>query len=251
MAELGAVIAGGDRPASQVRSGREYYTAISLVILAIVVGGFVRSFFLRPFFSTHHALDLSGSSGMPALVIAHGAVLTAWFLLFVAQVRLVATNRTYLHRRLGVATVVVAALLIAVTLPTIILSMARFDHAGIPRMVSTNVAINDFLSLAWFALLIGIAVYMRRRPETHKRLMVLASIAILAPATARIGDMFGNAVVVIVGGQIALWLSLAIHDFATRKRLHSATIWGGLLIVIVSPLLAALLNALYTGSRGR
>ena len=72
----------------------------------------------------------------------------------------------------------------------------------------------------------------------------MASISILVPALARVGDMLGNPVIAIVGGTIALCLGLAIYDYVSRKRLHSATIWGGLLIVVVNPLLMALLSVL-------
>ena len=130
------------------------------------------------------------------------------------------------------------------TLPTVILSIPRLDRAHIPRDVTQGVVIGDSLALVWFALFVGTAVCLRRRVDTHKRLMVLASIAILYPEQARIGDMLGNPPLAIVGGTIALCLSMAIYDYVSRRRLHSATVTGGLLIVFANPLLMACLSAL-------
>ena len=246
MAELNALSAGAVHQTSWVRSRREsrYYVGIAIVLLAIILVGFTRSFYLRPFFTFHHSLDLSGSARMPVLVILHGMVLTAWFLLFFGQVWLAATRRVHVHRQLGIAAAVTAAVLVVVTAPTIILAIPRLEHAHIPAEIIATLVAGDALSLVWFALFVGLALYLRRRSDTHKRLMVLACVAILVPALARLGDMLGQPTLVIVGGSVALCLSLVIYDLASRKRLHAVTLWGGLLLVVANPLLMALLIAL-------
>jgi hypothetical protein len=245
MAETGAIAASTHRlAATGVRANSRFYVGIALTFLVIVVWGFTRSFYLRPAFTFHHALDLSGTASMPLLVVLHGLVISTWFVLFFAQVWLAATRRVDVHRQLGIAAVSVAALLVVLSVPTMILSIPRFDHAHIPREVTGQIMIGDSLSLVWFSLFVSTAVWLRRRADAHKRLMVLASISILAPAQARIGDMLGNPAVAIVGGTIALCLALAIHDYVSRKRLHRATVWGGLLIIVANPLLMAWLAAL-------
>ena len=247
MAETSAIAASAHRTAAAgIRAESRFYVGMAAAFLVLMLWGFTRSFYLRPLFTAHHSLDLSGTASMPVLVALHGLVITAWFLLLFAQVWLAATRRVGVHRQLGIATVIVAALLVALALPTVLFSIPRFDHAQIPREVTQQIVAGDLLALLWFSLFVTTAVCLRRRTDVHKRLMLLASIAIFAPALARVGDMLGYPAPVIIGGTIALWLAIAIHDYLSRKRLHSATVCGGLLIVVANPLLMAALVAFST-----
>lgn len=128
------------------------------------------------------------------------------------------------------------------------------DHAGqrevVERSMQALLLLVDTLALVWFSSFIGAAIVLRRRrPDAHKRLMMLASLAILYPAQARVGDMLGNGGLAIVGGTIALWLSLVIHDFISRKRLHVATAVGGFVLIIANPMLMSLLVGIMQRTR--
>ena len=88
-----------------------------------------------------------------------------------------------------------------------------------------------------FGVLVGAGVWFRRNPETHKRLMLLATIAILTAAIARWplqimqkGPLafFGFTDLFIVAG--------IVYDLVSRRRVHPAYLWGGGLIVISQPL---------------
>jgi uncharacterized membrane protein YjjP (DUF1212 family) len=88
-----------------------------------------------------------------------------------------------------------------------------------------------------FAVLIGAGLTLRSRPDTHKRLMSLATISLMSAPIARLP--FG----VLQAGPPAFFgltdlfiVAMLIHDFATRGRIHPATIWGGLVIVASQPL---------------
>ena len=77
-----------------------------------------------------------------------------------------------------------------------------------------------------FALFVAGAVIYRRRPQIHKRFMLLASISILEPALARIarwpgfGGEQGPLIPVVIWSLIA---ALATYDLVTRKRLETCT----------------------------
>jgi hypothetical protein len=95
-----------------------------------------------------------------------------------------------------------------------------------------------FVSLFIFAGLIGAAMYWRSRPETHKRLILLGTIAVLGAAAVRVARFLGAAVPAL--GSVPFLdalltdlflVALAAHDVRTRQRLHPATLWGGLAIV--------------------
>jgi hypothetical protein len=73
---------------------RRFFTGMALAILATIIVGFARSFFLRPLFP-----ELPSPSEM--IFYVHGVVFTAWIVLLVVQASLVAGGRTELHRKIG------------------------------------------------------------------------------------------------------------------------------------------------------
>jgi hypothetical protein len=94
----------------------------------------------------------------------------------------------------------------------------------------------NFGSLTAFALLLSAAMLLRGRPQAHKRLMLLASIAVLGPALARIarwpgfGGEQGPFVPLVL---LLLIAAIAIHDLVTTRRLHPATSIGGLALIVI------------------
>src|SRR5678815_2792955 len=73
---------------------RAFFTGLSLLMVLAVFVGFSRSYYLK---------GLYGAPELPALFHVHGLLFTTWMLFLVMQTALVATRRTPLHRRLGVA----------------------------------------------------------------------------------------------------------------------------------------------------
>src|SRR5690348_11441826 len=85
---------------------RRYYMAMTLAILACVVLGFSRSFFLRPFFPGVHAPH-------EPYFYVHGVIFTLWLGLFFTQVSLIGSRNVGLHMRLGVVGFVLVPLMVA------------------------------------------------------------------------------------------------------------------------------------------
>ena len=87
-------------------------------------------------------------------------------------------------------------------------------------------------SIVAFAILLAAAIVLRRRPDTHKRLMLLASISIIQPAFARIfrWPVFEapgmEGVMLAVAAPFALVGALIVYDLLSRKSLHPATVAG-------------------------
>jgi FtsH-binding integral membrane protein len=209
---------------------RRFYTGLALAIAVTVFAGFAPTYYLRPYF---HSTPLGG------LVHLHGAVFSAWVLLFAVQSTLIAAGRTALHRRLGVAGAVLAALLVAVGTATAIAGAARAaGPPGVPPLVFLAV---PFFDMVVFTGLAATGLWYRRRADVHKRLLTLATIALLAAPIARLP--FG-ARMVGIPGVFALSdlfiVACIVYDLATLRRVHPATIWGGLAIVISQPLRLAI-----------
>jgi hypothetical protein len=231
----------------RARRVSRYFLGMSLLLLAIVLIGFAPTFFLRPLFQV---------PAIPWYVYVHGSVMTAWFVLLVAQTGLVAAGRTDLHRRLGVwgaalaVAVVTVSLLLSLRLPVLV-------GPGIPASTGgPPITYPGSMQLMWgnlgviliFSGMVTTAVLMRRRPEVHKRLLLLASINMIGPAAARVlaiiarqsgasasaPEAFFQILVPVVLVVLALGppLSLVAYDLLTRRRPHPATLWGILAIIV-------------------
>jgi hypothetical protein len=209
---------------------RRFYTGIALAIAVTVFAGFAPTYYLRPWFQ---------STPLGGLVHLHGVVFSAWVLLFAVQSTLISAGRVRLHRRLGVGGAVLAALLVAVGTATAIAGARRAaGPPGVPPLMFLAV---PFFDMVVFTGLAGAGLWYRRRADVHKRLMALATIALLAAPIARLP--FGARMVGIPGvfALSDLFIVACIaYDLATLRRVHPATVWGGLAIVISQPLRLAI-----------
>lgn len=88
-------------------------------------------------------------------------------------------------------------------------------------------------SLILVAVLIGGAIAFRRNPDAHKRLMLIGSISIVAPAISRWPGALTMFPVFVLLPQILLLLSLIVYDLVTRRRVHAATAWGELTYLVI------------------
>jgi hypothetical protein len=168
--------------AARTATRSRFFVVVAALLLAFVLGGFARTFFLRPFFDV---------LPVPFYVYLHGAVVTTWFVLVVVQTFLVAANRTHVHRRLGVAAAVVAVALVISSLNAVLRFPFRLATENVEGETADFsgqgiVVWLDLVALALFTAFVAAALYWRKHADTHKRLMLLASIAIIGPATARL-----------------------------------------------------------------
>jgi hypothetical protein len=199
---------------------------MSLAFAVSVFIGFGPTYFLRGYF---------GGPPLSPLVHLHGVVFSAWILLLLTQVGLVAGRRIDFHRRLGVAGVVLAGVMPILGLTTAIAS-ARHNYAGNPVEALTFLVL-PFGDVLVFVTLTAAAFYYRGRPETHKRLMILATVAILDAAVARWPlDVIQTSSFAFFLVTDLFLLPGAVYDLASRRRIDPAYIWGGLLILISQPL---------------
>jgi|SRR5450631_2236343 len=207
----------------------KFYVGMAVGITAIIVWGFVPTYFLRPYYQT---------SELRPLLHLHGALFTSWLLLLIVQTSLVAAKRTDIHRRLGVAGAVLAVLMVVVGFIVAVHAARRgVAPLGIPALAFLVIPLGDITT---FAILVGAALLNRAKPETHKRLMLLATLALLAPGVGRLPFAFISGPIQIYALVDAVLLICILYDVITRKRVHPAYIWGGLFLVLSQPLRLAL-----------
>jgi len=84
-----------------------------------------------------------------------------------------------------------------------------------------------------FTILTACALYRRNTPPTHKRLMLLGTLALIPAATTRPAPPGGILFLLgMIGIPEAVFiLALVAHDLRTVRRVHPATMWGGALVV--------------------
>ena len=213
-----------------VRGRRRFYIGIALATAITVFAGFAPTYYLRAWYQ---------STPLGGLRHLHGVVFTAWVLLFLSQSTLISAGRVGLHRRLGVAGAVLAALVVVVGTTTAIVQASEGrSPLGVPPLSFFAV---PFFDMVVFTGLAATGLWHRRRTDIHKRLMTLATISLLAAPIARLP--FGARMVGLprVFALADLFIvACIVYDLATLRRVHPATIWGGLAIVISQPLRLAI-----------
>lgn len=188
------------------------------------------------FAPTYYLKGLFGAPPLSPLVHLHGLLSTLWVLLYFSQTSLVATGHTRIHRRLGLVGAILAVLLLGVGYPTALEAARRgfTPPGGPPPLVFLAVPLGTLVA---FLVLLGLGLSFRGRSPIHKRLMLLATIALLAPALARIGLQVGlPGPAFPLGGTIAFVASAWLYDRSAHGRVHTAFLWGGLLLVLSIPL---------------
>jgi hypothetical protein len=131
---------------------------------------------------------------------------------------------------------VLAALLLIVGTTTAILRVASGGPSPIPGVPPLSFLAVPLFDMVVFALLIGAGLVLRNRPETHKRLMTLATIALTSAPIARLAFVRPVGPPAFFGLTDLFIVAMLVYDLATRRKVHPATIWGGLVIVASQPL---------------
>ena len=209
------------------RRERWFYLGMTVAFVITVFAGFAPTYYLRPAFT---------STPLRPLLHLHGLIFTSWLVLLAIQTTLVAAHRTDLHRRLGVAGAVNAGLMIVVGMATGIIR-AHEGATPLPDISPLSLLVIPLGDMFVFGVLVIAGFYFRRKPDVHKRLMMLATISILPAAVARLPFAIMQAGPPAFFGITDIFvLACVVYDVVTLKRVHRATALGGLFIIALQPL---------------
>jgi hypothetical protein len=208
-------------PRAATRTRRVFVPLALLAILMAAVG----------FWPGYFGPVLAAMKAKTALVHVHAVVFMGWLALFAMQAALAATGRIALHMRLGTWLFAFGSVLIVVGVLT---ALGRFEG----DVTSGNFALaarrlfpplRDILVFA--PLLVAGWIY-RRRPEIHKRIMLVATNVLLVAAVSRM---------LFLGTPPAPWIMLLlwplptyiamVHDFVTKRLVHPVYVIGVLAMV--------------------
>lgn len=210
---------------------RWFYSVATLVLLILTFIGF-RYFYL-------HGQAFPGRPLTPpirTLVIIHGLSMTAWMLLAVIQPLLVALNRRRIHMTLGIfgaflaLFIVVAGYLTGVNAAKV--NPPDLTIFGLDQKRFLTVPLSGVLT---FGLFVAVGLWNRKKPNIHRPMMFMASLAAIAAAMGRmpaLNDWYAGT-----------WLEYCLSAFVTTLLL-------GALILVVKCILQRRIDYWFAGAYG-
>jgi hypothetical protein len=195
------------------RTGRYFFLVMFTVAAVIVFVGFAPTFYLRSLFAGRE---------LSTLLVVHGIASSAWIVLLLMQTLLIRTGRIRVHRTLGVLGALLAATMVALGVSVALQAAAQGTLGVHFHQQPLQFLLIPLGQILIFGVLVAVAIALRRRPAVHKRLMVIATLNLIAPAAVRMADgVFhianpASALVVLVLGVAAC----IVYDIRTRGRIH-------------------------------
>jgi len=207
-------------PSARWNRDRVFFSAMALLAAVTTFLGFAPTYYLKTTYRT---------PPLPTLVHLHGALFTSWIALLTIQTALVAGRRTDLHRRLGMAGMVLAA---AMTLIAPVVAIGAVRRGTMPL----GFFIVPMTTVVVFAVLVAAAFLLRLNPPQHKRLILLATVELLTAAVGRLPLVREWGALGDYGVSDVFVAALVGYDLIVRRRLEPATLWGGLFLIASQPL---------------
>lgn len=201
-----------------------FFSAMAVVVLVSVVVGFSQTYFVAP---------------LPNLIVKiHAAVFALWILLLIIQTSLVAASRVNVHRRFGLLGFGLACLVVIfgvlVATENLVRNYPGFhpNDGGVSFRAFYAITLSDMLM---FSVLIYFAFRKRFDPPAHKRLVLIATFAMLDAAfdrwPIRVAWWDDRATPLLC--IYPLLLLLMVYDRWSMKRIQPVTIWATLFLIIV------------------
>jgi hypothetical protein len=145
--------------------------AITLVIIAAL--GFL----------IFNLVGLTDITAMPSATHLHAITMSAWLVIFFAQVILATSGKIAMHRRIGKIGMALAAISLATGFTAI---FATYEAGRVPPFFPPGYfMVLGFANIIMFGLFVGGAAVMRKRSDWHKRLMLGSLVMIYEPVLGR------------------------------------------------------------------
>jgi hypothetical protein len=206
-------------------SDRSLFLAAAILFPLLVLTGYFRSYYFRPFFTDK---PLSG-----ILVHAHGVTMSLWVIYFTAQIVLIRTKNVRLHMTMGLVGVGLAIL-------AVVTGLAAAYNAHLIRGVTIpGVNPNSFFlvpvtEMILFVIYLAGAIYYRKQPAEHKTLMLMTAINFLPPALGRINFMPPGLGILWSWGMPDLLALACFGWFTWKHRKVNKIFLGAVLLYIAS-----------------
>jgi hypothetical protein len=180
---------------------------MSLFMLAVVTYGFSRTF-------GPAVLHSERPHRLLVMLTIHGVIFYAWMLFFVAQSAFVYLRNIRLHRLLGWFGVADGVLLVMMGIWA---TFAEPSPAALWRI--------GIVSMAGFGIPLVLAVLWRKRPDYHRRLLLMGTAMLTNAAFARFPGTYLPGHFFYVGTDLLIVAGIA-HDLWTQRRVHPVYRYG-------------------------
>lgn len=221
MAETGAnVMKGAATPAARGGLRRKFYVVLAVLMLLLIFVGF---------WPSYYGPLMQGAAEAPLLLHVHGIIYIGWMALLILQVTLAARGQIRTHRAVGNVGIGYGVLVWIVGVVVSFMAPAISVNSGV-RTVDQAAAfipipLGDMVLFGGFFLA---AVLYRSQPEMHKRLMLLATMAILFAAAFRLQNAGVPREAAIVVWYVPL-VVMMVYDLVQSGRIHKLY-WIGAVI---------------------
>src|SRR5882762_4820495 len=202
---------------------RVFYSGMAVLLCVCVFIGFSPTYF--------QAGMLRAQLPSPILHV-HGAVFTLWMLLFLVQAALISAHRVKWHRSLGTVAFCLPPIMIVLGVIAALDALHRGVQIG-PLDPSVSFAI-PAIGIVAFTIVIYASWRARRRPDAHKRLILIATSSLVAAAFGRFPwDRIGfpPAAGAVTGLGILL-LILLVYEVISIRRIHRSTMWAAPVVFV-------------------
>ena len=194
------------------------YIGIAVLTVAIAIAGFWPKYF-GPL--------VAGTLQTITMIHVHAVVFVGWLVIVGMQAWLASTGRIALHARIGNYAMLWGVLVIVVGLATAFTVFGDRIAAGQVDDARNRLFV-PLTDLMVFAPFFAAAWILRRRPELHKRLIIVATTCLLIAAVHRIPFLGGRPPP--LPQLLAVWLAPIylgmIHDFVKTRRVSPVYLLG-------------------------
>ena len=204
--------------------GRYFYFCMSLVMAALVLSGFSRTVKANLF----HA-----NPPRPLLLWIHGVAFSTWVVFFIVQSTLVRARKVSVHRLLGRFGAGLAAVMVVLGF-TIAVMMTRFDSLVLHQNGVESFLSIPFVDMIIFGSCMVMAIYWRRKPDYHRRLVFIATCQLMDAAIGRFDFMFNhNLFFPALDCLIAFGM---VRDWLVEGRVHKVYLYALPPMIVVQSL---------------
>jgi len=196
---------------------RVFFGGMAILLCACVIIGFAPTYF---------AVGMVKAPLPSPILHFHGAAFTLWMVLYLVQSALISAKRVAWHRSLGTIAFCLPPVMIVLGLWAALDALHRKVSIG-PLDPAVSLSI-PLLGILWFTVLIFAAWQTRRRPDAHKRLILLGTIALVDAALGRFpwGRFGMSPAAGAVTGLGMLIVLLVAYDLFALRRIHRSTMWA-------------------------